>query len=277
MQVALDHAPMHCTAFHRQLLLHLSYNWPMEKKNSPARCFVQFPIAIFQIFGCKMWPQHARFVFWMSTNIHPSVTASVQKLAQSRLRLSFCVFVFSPIFQKTEAPQCSRNKYLAERVSFLTFSVSLCLARSQNQLWHIPIRSTFYTILLTSLHILSNNARDISAIFSIFFTFFQYFTVFLTFLSDKSVLWARLPATIRSSWTPTRAGLFALLWHKNPVGRILILVLLTQNLARISAPLSKLQWWGMLSLWTAVALPFSRLKVLKQFTKLKIWSKQETI
>ena len=32
MQVALDHAPMHCTAFHRQLLLHLSYNWPMEKK-----------------------------------------------------------------------------------------------------------------------------------------------------------------------------------------------------------------------------------------------------
>ena len=137
MQVALDHAPMHCTAFHRQLLLHLSYNWPMEKKNSPARCFVQFPIAIFQIFGCKMWPQHARFVFWMSTNIHPSVTASVQKLAESRLRLSFCVFVFSPIFQKTEAPQCSRNKYLAERVSFLTFSVSLCLARSQNQLWHI--------------------------------------------------------------------------------------------------------------------------------------------
>ena len=99
MQVALDHAPMHCTAFHRQLLLHLSYNWPMEKKTR-RRCFVQFPIAIFQIFGCKMWPQHARFVFWMSTNIHPSVTASVQKLAQSRLRLSFCVFVFSPTFQK---------------------------------------------------------------------------------------------------------------------------------------------------------------------------------
>ena len=168
---------MHCTAFHRQLLLHLSYNWPMEKKNSPARCFVQFPIAIFQIFGCKMWPQHARFVFWMSTNIHPSVTASVQKLAQSRLRLSFCVFVFSPTFQKTEAPQCSRNKYLAERASFLTFSVSLCLARSQNQLWHIEWPNLI-NILHNTFNKLTHSFQQCSRYFCNIFHLFHIFSVF---------------------------------------------------------------------------------------------------
>ena len=88
---------------------------------------------------------------------------------------------------------------------------------------------------------------------------FSPMKVFLTFGRwDKSVLCVRL-ATISSSWTPTSAGLFAR--HKNAVGRILIPAPPRQNLARKFQffLLSKFQWWGMLSLWSAwwlASLPF---------------------
>ena len=123
----------------------------------------------------------------------------------------------------------------------------------------------------------SNNAWDISVMFSVFFAFFsisQYFSL----SSGTNQYCERVsPPPLGAAGHQPELGFLPGGWHKNPVGRILIPVLTTQNLASNSAPLSKLQWWGMLSLWTAVALPFSRLKVLKQFTKLKIWSKQETI
>ena len=57
----------HVNALQCILLAAAAYNWPMEKTR---RCFVQFPIAIFQIFCSKMWPQHNRFVLGRSTNTY---------------------------------------------------------------------------------------------------------------------------------------------------------------------------------------------------------------
>ena len=37
------------------------------------------------------------------------------KIGSKQTQTVLCVFVLSPTFQKTEAPQCSRNKHLAER------------------------------------------------------------------------------------------------------------------------------------------------------------------
>ena len=177
MQVALDHAPMHCTAFHRQLLLHLSYNWPMEK-NSPA---LFCPISDRNI--SDIWLQNVTSTRPLCvldehkyTPIRYSICSKIGSKQTETLFLCFCLFSHFP--KKTEAPQCSRNKYLAEWASFLTFSVSLCLARSQNQLWHSECPNLI-NILHNSFNKLTHsidptiNAWDISVIFSMFLAFFS--------------------------------------------------------------------------------------------------------
>ena len=136
MQVALDHAPMHCTAFHRQLLLHLSYNWPMEKKLAGA-VLSNFRSQYFRYLAAKCDLNTPALCFgWAQIYTHP-----LQHLFKNWLKADsdspFVFLSFLPLSKKIEAPQRFRNKYLAERTSFLSFSVSLCLARSQNQLWHI--------------------------------------------------------------------------------------------------------------------------------------------
>ena len=185
MQVALDHAPMHCTAFHRQLLLHLSYNWPMEK-NSPA---LFCPISDRNI--SDIWLQNVtstRPLCVLDEHKYTPIRYSIcSKIGSKQTQTVLCVFVLSPTFQKTEAPQCSRNKYLAERASFLTFSVFLCLARSLNQLWHIEWPNLFNILHNTFnkfTHSIDPTMLEIFLqYFPCFFTFFQWFPVFLTFLS----------------------------------------------------------------------------------------------
>ena len=127
---------------------------------------------------------------------------------------------------------------------------------------------------------INNNFLSVKPTFQLeYFTLFQRSKVFLTFgwLVDKSVLCVGL-ATISNSWTPTSAGLFAR--PKNALGRILIPAPSSKFGQKSSClpPLCQSSSDGECFHY-GVRLPslLSRLKVLKQFTKLKIWSKRETI
>ena len=97
MQVALDHAPMHCTAFPRQLLLHLSYNWLMEK-NSPA---LFCPISDRNI--SDIWLQNVTSTRPLCvldehkyTPIRYSICSKIGSKQTQTLLLCFCLFSHFP-------------------------------------------------------------------------------------------------------------------------------------------------------------------------------------
>ena len=263
------------------------------------RCFVQFPIAIFQIFCCKMWPQHTRFVFGMSTNtqciwkmgpkrgIYCEMKFYTELQIEGEKIISFVIHVT----ENTQTVQFSPSAFAQFSFSSqLCFSVFLCNCSPFQKNWSTHLSSKknqssgdcgFWHSLFVSVSGAYRTFIVVSRNFSTFHTFsaMKVFFSFQCFASDQYCVCVWQPLA-PAGHQPVPGFLRE---HKNALGRILI-----RNSSKFGqkfGPFCQSSSDGECFHYGAAVGPpvvghqslLSRLKVLKQFTELKIWSKRETI